>query len=81
MENKHDEDSIVFADKTVPFNGEVQTIEAENVPEGVSVSYTLYDETETTQLNKAYNAGKYCFVAHFTNADPNYKQIEDKKLI
>jgi len=79
LENQHDEDSIVFEDKTVPFNGEAQSIVAENVPEGVTVSYTLYDVTKTTQLNKAYYAGTYCFVAHFTNADPNYKQIEDKE--
>lgn len=77
--NEHDEENIVFEDKTVPFNGEAQTIVAENVPEGVSVTYTLYDETKTTQLNKAYYAGKYCVVAHFTNEDPNYKQIEDKE--
>ena len=77
--NEHDEDSIVFEDKTVPFNGETQTIIAENVPEGVDVTYTLYDETKTTQLNKAYYAGKYCVVAHFTNQNPNYKQIEDKE--
>ena len=79
LENEYDEDGIVFEDKTVPFNGEAQTIEAENVPEGVSVSYTLYDKTKTTQLNKAYYAGEYCIVARFTNADPNYKKIEDRE--
>lgn len=78
LENEHDEDGIVFEDKVVPFNGEVQSIEAQNVPEGVSVSYTIYDASRTSEQNKAYYAGTYCFVAHFTNADPNYKQIADK---
>ena len=79
LENEYDEEAIVFEDKTVPFNGEAQTIEAENVPEGVNVTYTLYDKTKTTQLNKAYYAGEYCIVAHFTNDDPNYKKIEDRE--
>ena len=72
---------IVFDDTTLIYNGEMRTIEATNVPEGVSVSYDTYEYDRGIRINKVVNAGKYRIVAHFTDASPNYKKIPDKEAI
>jgi|GEM_PF-657778 len=78
LPKSHDESAIVFEDKTVPYNGEPQTIEALNVPEGVNVLYTYWDSTQKIILNKVANAGTYYVHAEFVNDNPNYKKIESK---
>ena len=40
---ERDADGIVFEDTTLIYNGEMRTIEATNVPEGVEVTYSTYD--------------------------------------
>ena len=76
-----DGDGIVFQDKTVVYNGEIQTIEATNVPEGVSVTYDAFEYDRDIRINKVVNAGKYRIVAHFTDASANYKKIPDKQAV
>ena len=61
-------DKIVFADKTVTFGGEY-SIEAENVPEGVTVTY---------EGNNVSALGEHTVTAKFTHSDPNYNKIADK---
>jgi hypothetical protein len=58
---------VVFADKAVTYNGSAFSIEATNLPTGVSVSYEGNDKT---------NAGTYTVVAKFTG-DANYNAIPD----
>ena len=71
----YDLSGITFADKTVTYTGENQTLEVVGtLPEGVSVNYTLNGEAFTG----AVNAGTYEVVANFTGANPNYNAIPSK---
>lgn len=63
-----DADKIKFEDKTVTVGG-THSIEAENVPEGVTVSYEGNGQTEL---------GVHTVTAKFTHANPNYTDIADK---
>ena len=74
-------DGIVFEDQTVVYNGEMRSIEATNIPEGVEVEYKTYDYDSGILISKVVNAGKYKVVAHFTDTSPNYAQIPDKTAI
>lgn len=76
-----DADGIVFEDATLIYNGEIRTIEATNVPEGVAVTYDAYEYDRDIRINKVVNAGKYRIVAHFTDESANYKKIPDKQAI
>ncbi len=58
---------VVFADKTVTHNGSAFSIEATNLPTGVSVTY---------ENNSKTDAGVYTVVAKFTG-DANYNAIPD----
>lgn len=78
---ERDADSIAFEDTTVIYNGEIRTIEATNVPEGVEVTYDTYDYDKDIRINKVVNVGKYRVVAHFNDTSTNYKKIEDKVAI
>ena len=73
----HDTSELTFDDKNVVYNGEVKTIEAENVPEGVTVRYDVYEND--IRISNAANAGVYTVVAHFENASSNYNRIADKR--
>ena len=59
---------VVFADKTVTYNGNAYSIEAQNVPSGLSVSYTDNDKT---------NADTYTVTAIFTDTTGNYVNPEN----
>lgn len=59
---------VVFADKTVTYNGNAYSIEAQNVPSGLSVSYTDNDKT---------NADTYTVTALFTDTTGNYVNPEN----
>ena len=78
---ERDADGIVFEDTTLVYNGEMRTIEATNVPEGVEVTYSTYDYNYNVPINKVVNAGKYRIVAHFEDVSTNYKKIPDKEAI
>ena len=76
-----DADGIVFEDATLVYNGEMRTIIATNVPEGVEVTYDTYDSIHDIRINKVVNAGTYKIVAHFTDTSANYNKIPDKEAI
>ena len=81
LQAERDASGIVFEDKTEIYNGEMKTIEATNIPANVSVSYDYLNHSTGTRLNKVVNAGKYRVIAHFTDENTNYKNIEDKEAI
>lgn len=74
-------DDIIFPNTTLIYNGLIRSIEAENVPEGVEVSYETFDNVTGTRVNRVVDAGEYKVVAHFTDTSPNYAQIPDKEAI
>lgn len=76
-----DADGIVFEDATLVYNGEMRTITATNIPEGVEVTYDTYDSIHDIRINKVVNAGQYKIVAHFTDTSANYNKIPDKEAI
>ena len=78
---ERDASGIVFEDTTVVYNGEMRSITATNVPEGVEVTYDAYDYEQAIRINKVVNAGKYRIVAHFNDTSTNYVKIPDKEAI
>ena len=76
-----DASGIVFENATLVYNGEMRTITASNVPEGVEVTYDTYDSIHDIRINKVVNAGTYKIVAHFTDTSANYNKIPDKEAI
>lgn len=64
----YDMSVVVFADKTVTYNGNAYSIEAQNVPSGLSVSYTGNDRT---------NVEAYTVTATFTDTTGNYENPEN----
>ena len=64
----YDMDEVVFADKTVTYNGSTFSIEATNLPSGVTASY---------ENNGKTNAGEYVVTAIFTG-NANYNDIANK---
>ena len=63
----YDMDEVVFTDKTVTYNGNAFSIEATNLPDGVTVAYENNGKTE---------AGVYTIIAKFTGKE-NYNAISD----
>ena len=63
----YDMSGVVFADKAVTYNGSAFSIEATNLPDGVTVSYENNGKTEP---------GKYTVTAKFTGSS-NYNAIPD----
>jgi len=76
---KIDLSKVVFLNKICEYNGEPKTIEATNLPQGVSVDYEIWNEDETIKLNNAVNAGNYVIVAKFSAKDENYDQTSTMK--
>lgn len=64
----YDMSKVVFADKTVTYNGNAYSIEVQNVPNGLSVSYVGNDKTD---------AGTYIIAAKFTDTTGNYENPAD----
>ena len=62
----YDMSGVVFADKTVTYNGQAHSIEATNLPNGVTAQYTG---------NNQINAGEYTITATFTGDSANYEPI------
>ena len=65
----YDMSAVVFADKTVTYNGESHSIEATNLPNGVTAQYTG---------NNQVNANEYTITATFTGDSQNYEPIANK---
>ena len=65
----YDMSAVVFADKTVTYNGESHSILATNLPNGVTAEYTGNNQT---------NADEYTITATFTGDNANYEPIADK---
>ena len=78
---EHETDKIIFNDARFVFNGEMKTLEAQNVPEGVSVEYVTYDYDTGIRINKIVNVGKYKVVAKFTDSNTNFKKIDDMEAV
>lgn len=76
---EYDLSTVEFNDKETTFSGEPILIEATNVPEGIEVTYDVYNEDKTVRMNNAINAGKYVIVAKFSNTNENYKPIPNKE--
>ena len=81
LQAERDVSGVVFEDATVVYNGEMRTIEATNIPQGIEVSYEYRNYSTNTKVNKVVNAGKYRVIAHFADENPNYKKIPDKEAI
>ncbi|MCI7094522.1 MAG: leucine-rich repeat protein, partial [Clostridiales bacterium] len=64
----YDMSGVVFKDKSVTYTGEAYSIEATNLPNGVSVSYVGNNQTQ---------AGKYTVTAKFVGDEVNYNAIPD----
>ncbi|MBO7344984.1 MAG: hypothetical protein J6U92_03490, partial [Clostridia bacterium] len=64
----YDMSGVVFADKTVTYNGSAFSLEATNLPNGVTATY---------ENNGKINAGIYTVTAKFTG-NANYNVIADK---
>ena len=79
--NQRDSDQIEFNDATFVYNGEMKTVEATNVPEGVTVNYKIYDYETGADVNKILSVGKYKVDAIFVDSNPNYKKIENMTSI
>ena len=78
---EHDTKDLLFEDATVVYNGEMQSILAQNVPEGVEVTYNAFDLASGFPVYKVVNAGTYRIEATFKDTSPNYAQIEKKEAI
>lgn len=65
----YDMSAVVFADKTVTYNGEIHSVIVANIPNGVSVDY---------ENNNKMNADTYTVIAKFTDTTGNYENPADK---
>lgn len=71
--------NVVFEDKVYEYDGEPKSIEASNIPQGVTVQYEIWNDDETIKLNNAVNAGTYTIVSKYIAKDENYDQTSTKK--
>lgn len=71
--------NVVFEDKVYEYDGEPKSIEATNIPQGVTVQYEIWNDDETIKLNNAVNAGTYTIVSKYIAKDENYNQTSTKK--
>ena len=67
---EYDMSGVKFENKTVTYNSAAHSIKAEELPNGVTVSY---------ENNGKVNAGTYTVTAHFAGDNQNYKPIPDKE--
>ena len=65
----YDMSAVVFEDKTVTYDGQAHSIEATNLPNGVTAQYTG---------NNQINADEYEITATFTGDSQNYELIASK---
>ena len=77
----YDESQIIFNDLNVTYDGKAQTIEATNIPTGVTAKYDIYYFDNNIKIKEAKEAGKYKVVAHFSSLNNNFNKIADKEAI
>jgi hypothetical protein len=77
----YDESEIIFNDLNVVYDGKAKTIEATNIPDGVTVKYDIYYLDNNIKIKEAKEAGSYKVVAHFSSLNNNYNQIADREAI
>lgn len=79
--NDYDLSQVSFANKTVDYNGEAQTLTLSGtLPQGLSVAYKYYtDATRTTEAASVVDAGTYYVTATFTNSDSTYNTPANKE--
>ena len=65
----YDMSKVVFENKSVTYDGSVHSLEATNLPDGVTVTY---------QNNGQVNAGNYTVTACFAGDEENYNAIANK---
>lgn len=70
-----DQSLLGMQDKTYVYDGDAKSIQVTGVPEGISVSYEIYDGD--IRVNRAIGAGEYRVVAHFTATNSNYNKVSD----
>lgn len=68
----YDMSKVVFRDKTVTYDGNIHTIVATNLPDGVSVVY---------ENNEHIDAGTYIITAKFSGDTVNYNPIPNKTAV
>ena len=64
----YDMSKVVFADKSVAYDGNAHSLEATNLPDGVTVTYIGNNQT---------NVGTYTVTAKFVGSNPNFEQLPD----
>jgi|GEM_PF-1816725 len=74
---EYDLSQTALDDGTFVYDGEAKSLTATGVPDGVNVTYDLYDGN--IRVNNALGVGTYRVVAHFSSNDKNYKDIPDKE--
>lgn len=77
----YDMSEVIFEDTEFAYDGDYKTIVATNIPEGIEVTYDIFNQDKTIKMNKALNAGNYVVVANFVNKDDNYNSIPAKEAI
>lgn len=73
----YDLSEMKFENAAAIYDGNIKTIEATNVPEGVNVTYEIFDGD--IRVNNAVNAGEYRVVAKFDVTDNNYESISNRR--
>ena len=74
-----DADKIKFENKTVTHTGGAQSIEATDVPAGVTVTYVYNGAEQSTPFEFTdLNESGYEVTAKFAHTNPNYKAIANK---
>lgn len=73
-----DADKIEFKEKSVTWNGSAYSIEATNLPDGVTVKYACDGKEQEAPIEKTeINEEGYSITAKFSHSNPNYNKIED----
>ncbi len=73
----YDTSALTFESNSFVYDGTVKQIEAQNVPENVNVTYSVY--AGNIQISNAVNAGTYRVVARFENLNSNFNTIAPKQ--
>ena len=81
LKAEYDLSNTVFEDQEFVYDGQTKMINVTNVPDGVEVTYDIYDENKLVRLNSALNAGKYTVVARFNSTNENYQAIPDREVM
>lgn len=70
---------LAFEGSTVTYDGKEHSLKAENVPQGVNVTYSVEKQGnsggEPVEGDAFANAGTYVYTAGFKSQDPNYDDI------